>query len=351
MKTPDLSVVVPVLEDAEALVGLLAGLRTQQGLAFEVLVAEGGEGSGIEPPRRAADAVGPPVRRVRAAPGRGRQMNAAVREARAPDLLFLHADSVLEDPGTLARARQRMDGERSRRGSFRVAGHFGLRFVRSRPGRDGAYYFYEAKTRLNRPEVINGDQGLWLARAYFEELGGFDESLPYLEDARLARRIDETGAWVALPGTLGTSARRFETEGLPVRQTLNALVRNFDAIGMTGFFARAADAYRLQGRAARLRLGPFLRAAERESRSHGAKAFARWWWGTAGYVASNAWQLAFALDCRRNRRAGLPPGQGPTPWLDRYDRRVGPLARSAPGRIACLAATGAWFYGSLLLSR
>ena len=351
MTTPDLSVVVPVLEDAEPLASLLAGLRAQEGLALEVLVADGGGGSGSEPARRAAHGGGPPVRAVQTAPGRGCQMNAAAREARAPDLLFLHADSVLEDPGMLARAWQRMDRERSCRGSFRVAGRFGLRFVRSRPGHEGAYYFYEAKTRLNRPEVVNGDQGLWLERAYFEELGGFDESLPYLEDARLARRIDETGAWITLPGTLGTSARRFEVEGLPVRQTLNALVRNFEAIGMNGFFARAADAYRLQGRAARLRLGPFLRAAERESRSHGAKAFARWWWGTAGYVASNAWQLAFALDCRRNRRAGLPPGRGPTPWLDRYDRRVGPLARSVPGRLGCLTVTGAWFYGALLLSR
>ncbi len=351
MTTPDLCVVVPVLEDAAPLASLLAGLRAQRGLALEVLVADGGGSAWSEAACRAADDSGVPVRVVRTPPGRGRQMNAAAREARAPDLLFLHADSALEAPWMLARARECMDRERSRRGSSRVAGHFGLRFLRSRPGHDGAYYFYEAKTRLNRPEVINGDQGLWLSRDYFEELGRFDESLPYLEDARLARRIDGTGAWVVLPGTLGSSARRFEAEGLPVRQTLNALVRNFDAIGMEGFFARAADAYRLQGRTARLRLGPFLRAADLESRSRGATAFARWWWGTAGYVASNAWQLAFALDCRRNRRAGLPPGQGPTPWLDRYDRSVGPLARSVPGRLACLAVTAAWFYGALLLSR
>lgn len=345
---PDLSVVVPARNEAEALPSLLRDLASQEGPALEVVVADGGSDDATREVAAGWRTRGFPVRVVKSPAGRGRQMNAGAGAARASDLLFLHADTSLDDPGLLARARESLEAERSRRGHFRVAGHFGLRFRRSRPGRGGAYYFYEAKTLLGRPGCINGDQGLWLSRAYFDELGGFDESLPYLEDIRLARRIFATGAWVTLPGRLGTSARRFETEGLGARQTLNALLKNFDDIGLSGFFEEAAQAYRDQAGAGPLALGPLLRLAHRASCARGWRRFLRYWWDTGGYVAANAWQLAFALDCRRNRCAGHPPGEGPARWLARYDRWGAPVVTSAPGRLAATLVTAGWFFCAML---
>ncbi len=351
MRPPELSVVIPALNEAGTLPRLLEGLARQEGIRLEVIVADGGSADGT--PEVCAPFVdaGVAVRVLRSGRGRGRQLNAGAAGARAGELLFLHADTELDDPGLLAAARHRMEAERARRGTDRVAGHFGLRFRRSHPGNGGAYYFYEAKTRLGRPESVNGDQGCWLSRGYFGELGGFDESLPYLEDARLARRVFAAGAWVALPGWLRTSARRFEAEGLRERQTLNALIRNFDVIGLHGFFAEAAEAYREQEGAGRLRLGPFARLAHRASRAKGWRRFLGYWWGTGTYVAANAWQLAFALDCRRNRRAGFAPGEGPTPWLERYDRWGAPLVTSRPGRAAAALLVAAWFFAALVPRR
>jgi glycosyltransferase involved in cell wall biosynthesis len=347
---PELSVVIPTRNEVEALPCLLADLASQAGLCLEVIVADGGSQDGTPDAAASFGARGLDLRVLAAPPGRGRQLNAGAAGARASDLLFLHADTRIEGPRLLAEGRARMRAERARRASERVAGHFGLRFDRALPGTPRAqagYYFYEAKTLLGRPECVNGDQGFWLARAYFDELGGFDESLPYLEDARLARRVFSTGAWVTLPGRLTTSARRFEVEGLGARQTLNALLKNFDAIGLSGFFEEAAEAYREQARAGRLQLGPFARLAHRASRAQGWRRFLGYWWGTGGYVAANAWQLAFALDCRRNRRAGFPPGKGPTPWLGRYDRWGAPLVTSPPGRLAATLLTAGWFFGAV----
>ncbi|GAB4261557.1 MAG: TIGR04283 family arsenosugar biosynthesis glycosyltransferase [Deferrisomatales bacterium] len=343
-----LSVVIPTRNEAGTLPGLLADLASQEGIALEVVVVDGGSRDGT---RERCAAAAFPVHLVESPPGRGRQMNRGAAAARGEDLLFLHADTRLADRGLLARAREAMDRERARRGSHRVAGHFPLRFVRADPGPSAAYYFYEAKTRLNRMDCVHGDQGMWMGRGYFQELGGFDEALPYLEDVRLARRVFETGTWTTLPGWAASSARRFEAEGLRRRQTLNALLHNFEAVGLHRFFDAAREAYRSQERAGPLPLRPFLALAHRVGREEGWGPFLRYWLRTGRYVAANGWQLAFAADCLRNRRRGVPPGEGPTAWLERYDRWAAPWVTSPAGSAAAAALAALWFYGSWLVER
>ncbi len=350
---PELSVVIPCWNEERALPPLLEDLRRQRGVTLEVIAADGGSRDGSLEALQAVAARGDLALAVTSGgpPGRGRQMNRGAALARAPDVLFLHADSRLPDPRLLAEGRRCMEAQRRQRASVRVAGHYGVQFQRSRPGAAAGYYFYEAKSRLNRPDCVNGDQGMWLARAYFEELGGFDEGLPYMEDARFARRVFASGSWVTLPGTVVTSARRFETEGLRERQTLNALLCCFDAIGLRRFLAAAPGAYRAQAGAGRLELAPFRTLAHRLAWRAGVLGFADYWLRTGRYVAANAWQLAFAVDCGHNRRRGRAPGKGPTPWLDRHQRWGEPLVRSLPGVVAATLVTAAWFYTALALQR
>lgn len=348
---PELSVIIPTLNEGRALPRLLQELAEQQAIRLEIIVVDGGSSdataAGV---KQFANQTAAAVMWLRTGAGRGRQLNRGARAATADELLFLHADTSMTDPHLLAAALKALRAARESTGDRRVAGHFGLRFLRSSQAHCTAYYFYECKTRLNRPECVNGDQGFMLSRAYFEELGQFDESLGYMEDARLARTVFRTGRWITLPGLLNTSARRFEAEGLKERQTLNALLLNFDVIGFVEFFDAARNAYRSQEKSGRLRLRPFLLEIHRLVRRRGAREAVRLWYKTGCYVAQNAWQLAFALDCRRNYQQQYPPGTGPTPRLDRYDKWLGPLLTTPAGGLLTALATLAWFYGLLAKS-
>ena len=163
-----------------------------------------------------------------------------------PPICFLHADSC--SPATPA--TNRAGGTKSTCGrleSQRVAGHFRLKFRRDLKGNDLAYSYYESKSALNRAECTNGDQGLLIPAEFFQELGGFDESLWFLEDQRLAEKIRRLGTWITLSGELETSARRFEQEGLGRRMILSALIMNFTVLGLR-VFERADTVYRNQGK-------------------------------------------------------------------------------------------------------
>ncbi len=344
---PCLSVVVPAVDEAEALPRLLSDLAAQREISLEVVVADGGSRDGTpHAALAAARAFGLACRVVACPPGRGVQMNRGARAAAAADLLFLHADTRLPAPDLLARAKRRMARERAARGHHAAAGRFRLRFRRTRPGHRGAYYFYEAKTALARPGCSNGDQGLWLSRSFFEALGGFDEADPFLEDVRVGRRLDAAGAWVVFPHAVHTSARRFEEEGLYERQALNALILVAEELGLRGFFRDAVAAYRCHGRAGRLALGPFLRSARQTLRSDGGRAALRRWARVGRFAADNAWQLAFARDCARNRALGYPPGDGPRPALRAYDRWWAPVAATRPGCAAAACAAALWLYAA-----
>lgn len=303
MSRPVLSVVIPALDEAAALPRLLGALAAQRGVSFEVIVADGGSADGT-PDVAAAHGA----RTIVVPRGRGAQMNAGAAAAGGEWLLFLHADSRPTGPDQLRRALDTLRG----RGATRLAGHFALCFERERHGHRFLYRLMEAKSASNRRHTINGDQGVLLRRDWFEALGGFDESFPFLEDQRLAARIEDQGAWVLLPDRLATSARRFEAEGLGARYLLMGLIMAMYLAGEEGFFAEAPTLYRAQTETDRLRLSPFLKLAWRRyaAKDRAARrAFCR----RLGAVAlGQAWQLGLMLKVacgggKAERRGGQTP--------------------------------------------
>jgi hypothetical protein len=174
--------------------------------------------------------------------------------------------------------------------------------------------------------------------------------LPYMEDARMALKVFQTGRWITLPGKVETSARRFETEGFTNRQIVNSFLCNFNHMGVNDFFSSAMDAYQAQDKATNLQLRPFLKLAHQQLFVDGPGVALKRWYQTGEYVASNAWQLAFALDCRRGKKQDLMPGSIDARSLRFYDQR---LQRVAGWRIVKLFTaifTAIWFY-SLFLTR
>lgn len=316
LATPLLSIIIPTLDEEASLPLLLADIAEQQGVRIEVIVGDGGSTDGTE-----AVAIAGGARFVRARRGRGAQMNDAAGLAGGPFLLFLHADS------RLGSARQLADSIQTLREAMwtspRVAGHFPLQFQRTTRGNNLPYRYMEAKTRLNRINTTNGDQGFLLTRQWFHELGGFDERLPFLEDQRLAERIRCQGRWITLPGVLTTSARRFETEGLYRRYLSMGLIMVAFATGLDDFFARLPGLYRLQHQCGKLLIAPILTGFFRTLfAGEGLGAINARIERIGRYLGENGWQPFFLIDvCFQALGGARRPG------LPLYDRWIAPAFR------------------------
>ncbi len=283
---PQLSVVIAALNEAAALPLLLADLAAQREVKFEVIVADGGSSDGS-----AAVAQSAGAQLLHAPRGRARQLNAGAAAASAGHLLFLHADTRLYDSRQVAAGLAALNAA-----GAGVAGHWPLRFERDVPGHEYFFRYAEGKTASNRLGTINGDQGLLLAKSFFETLGGFDTSLPYFEDQRLAARIFAEGRFITLPGTLSTSARRFEREGHGPRYALMALIVGMEAAGLHDLMADLPALYKAQAETERLDLVPVLCTIHQRLAALSAAQREQVWAGVGVLLRHNAWQLAHALD-------------------------------------------------------
>jgi len=330
----ELSVVIPALDEAQALPGLLDQLADQRDVDLEIVVADGGSKDATRELARQSGA-----RVVEAPRGRGAQMNAGARAASGEFLLFLHADSKLPSNDLLVHALAAQRDVLAREPGGRVAGHFPLRF--ERVSADHGFFFrnMEEKTATNRRDTINGDQAVLISASYFAELGGFDEQLPFLEDQRLAARIFDSGRWIVLPGHLVTSARRFESQGHHRLYTLMAIIMGMHAAGVEPFFERAPRVYAEQARADGLDVRPYLILVREILIQAG-------WRGAAGiafrvgcYVRRQSWQPFFWLD------AWLRPwiGEGRHPALRFHDRVFEPLTAHRWADALVATAVPLWF--------
>ncbi len=329
-----LSVIIPCINEADNLPSLLEALTGQQHISLEIIVADGGS---TDRTQQIAREVG--VKLVEAEANRGRQMNQGAALASHPFILFLHADSSLTANTQLSAAVKALQTTQQRLGHEKVAGHFRLTFRRSQPGHDLAYRYYEEKSALNRSECTNGDQGLLLSKHFFNQLGGFDESLWFLEDQRLAETIRQQGQWITLPGVLATSARRFEQEGFGRRMVLSALIMNFHAMGLTGFFHRSAVIYRNQEHTGQLQLAPIFNLIADLNREAGRQQSRQRWLATGRYVFTHAWQPFFWLDIALEHRFNKKKRS----FLGFYDRFISPLAGSQTFHAITAGLTWCWF--------
>ncbi len=341
---PDLSIIIPTLNESEALPLLLADLGRQQGLSFEVIVSDGGSKDTTCQLTRDLFALGQLSGDCLVGPsGRGRQLNAGATVANSEWLLFLHADSRMHDVNQLSRALDFMRSQEQLFDSDALSGRFLLRFDSPNIDREVGLFYYETKAALGRPGCIHGDQGLMIKKSFFRQLGSYREDLPVMEDTWLAEIIRTKGQWHLMPGEIVTSARRFEVEGLKARQTLNALMMNFLSIGWLEFFSAAPEIYRQQDRAKPLKLMPFFELIRTLLNEMTFRDRCNVWLATGAYVRSQAWQIGLALDCRRvNRRADsaatLSDG-----WLNWFDRWFDPLTNHGVGRLLTALLVRGWF--------
>lgn len=195
-----LRIVIPVLNEGEALTERLAILQPLRSQDVELVVVDGG--STDESWARAR----PWVDRLMASPaGRARQMNAGAQDtptSQADALLFLHADTQLPRNAVamiLAALRERAWGR------FDVqldAQDWRLSLVQS---------MMNLRSRLSG--IATGDQAMFVRADAFRATGGFPDQ-PLMEDIELSSRLIRFSRPACLRERVRTSARKWEREGV-----------------------------------------------------------------------------------------------------------------------------------------
>jgi rSAM/selenodomain-associated transferase 2 len=207
---PRVSVIIPVRGDAPALATLLADCADHADGAdsdsadyaeLEVIVSCAWP---VDPATVDVLRRHPSVRCIEAAPGRGSQLNAGAAVARGEWLWFVHADSRL--PDAWLEAFRNLD----RLPSAVVGGAF--RFRLDSHAWQARVLERGVALRVRWFNLPYGDQGIFVRRDIFAQLGGF-RAIPLMEDVEFMGRLKAAGELRHLTLSLVTSARRWERDG------------------------------------------------------------------------------------------------------------------------------------------
>jgi rSAM/selenodomain-associated transferase 2 len=203
INTQSISVIIPVLNEEAQIAATLTALGNENSRSgIEIIVADGGSCDRTREIAGGFDFV-----RVITCDqaGRGWQMNRGAQIARGEVLLFLHADVKLPEGG-FALIRQLLADQQV------LGGCFQIRFPQDVPTSlrlvaRGINF----RTRLFR--TATGDQGIFIRRHVFEEIGGY-QPLPLMEDIALFNEMKRRGQVAVLDGQVEISPRRWLTHGI-----------------------------------------------------------------------------------------------------------------------------------------
>ncbi|HAX20904.1 MAG TPA: glycosyl transferase [Hydrogenophaga sp.] len=193
------SIIVPMLNEAPGLPGLLARLTELERQGCEILIVDGGSDDGsVSLAERAGFRV------LASQKGRARQMNLGAAQVTGDVLLFLHADTLLPEDA-LTTLRQSMQKTAAVWGRFDVL-------------IDGAHPMLRViATLMNHRSrwtgIATGDQAIFVTRKAFNAVGGYPDQ-PLMEDIELSNRLRALARPACIPTPVRTSGRRWESRGV-----------------------------------------------------------------------------------------------------------------------------------------
>lgn len=192
-----ISIVVPVLNEADNLRSLLEMLAPLRARGHEVIVVDGGSEDGtLGIATKAAD------RAIRAPRGRASQQNAGAAIASGEALLFLHADTRLPPDA------DRLVADAL---ALRAWGRFDVAIDSVHPMLGLVAAMMNLRSRLTG--IATGDQAIFMRRDAYASVGGFP-AIALMEDIEISARLRRLGPPACLRARVTTSARRWESAGV-----------------------------------------------------------------------------------------------------------------------------------------
>lgn len=201
----DISIVIPVLDDAPALESLLSTIGGFDSSPHEVIVV-----SGSSAPALAARCAEHGQRYLETEPNRGAQLDLGARQASASVLWFVHASAELGPHALDAVQSAVSNGAES--GCLRFA-------FQGPPTRLKRLISSLVAVRIRAGGIAYGDQALFMTRTAYLESGGFTHE-PLFEEVGLIRNLRKRGSFVPQAEPVRVSTRRWERDGW-IRRSLH----------------------------------------------------------------------------------------------------------------------------------
>jgi rSAM/selenodomain-associated transferase 2 len=196
---PALSIIIPVLDEAEGIAAALDALAPVRRDGAELIVVDGGSTDRtVEIARERANHV------LTAPRGRASQMNAGAQIATGDVLVFLHADTRLPSDTF----RLILDGLAR---SGKAWGRFEIAIEGKNPLLAIVAAFMNLRSRLTG--IATGDQAMFATRATFRDAGGFPD-IALMEDVEMSRKLKRVSRPLCLSARAVTSGRRWEKHGV-----------------------------------------------------------------------------------------------------------------------------------------
>jgi len=193
-----LSIIVPVLNEADGIAGFLQALAPLRSQGVELILVDGGSSDGsLALALPWADAV------IATAKGRAVQMNAGAAVASGEALLFLHADTWL--PANAIEAIRSALEQGACWGRFDVCIEGRSAWLRV------LSFFMNWRSRLTG--IATGDQAIFVTRQAFHSVGAFPV-IDLMEDIALSMALKKLARPCCLSLRVRTSGRRWERNGL-----------------------------------------------------------------------------------------------------------------------------------------